>query len=252
MFKLLSQREANLIEEMDSKDADCKQLEQTYADFYTLNKLISRWNRLYAKYIRPHAKKIQRQGNIFKVCDVGCGGGDIAFLLFKWLKKDGINAHIIGIDIDDRAIAWAKANRKVLAETAQVNNKKKIVGLFFECISTTELVRRNYKVDLVINNHVLHHIPFEKINPFLNECSELGSKVICNDLERSSLAYTLFSLCLFPLRFRSSFIYQDGRTSLKKSFRENELDTLSSEGWKVERLFPFRLLLIYEGEYGLT
>ncbi|MEC8141256.1 MAG: methyltransferase domain-containing protein [Bacteroidota bacterium] len=246
MFTLLSQRQGNLIEQMDAEDADCKHLEQTYADFYALNRLISQWNRVYAKYIRPHAKEIQRQGNIFKVCDVGCGGGDIAFLLFKWLKKDGINAHIIGIDIDNRAIAWAKANRIVSAETTQVN-KKKSVGLFFECISTSELIHRNHKVDLVINNHVLHHIPFEKINPFLTECAALGTRVICNDLERSSLAYSLFSLC-FPLRYRSSFIYQDGLISLKKSFRKKELEELSSIGWRVQRLFPFRLLLMYEAK----
>ena len=114
----------------------------------------------------------------------------------------------------------------------------------------TELAHRGHKVDLVMNNHILHHIPSTEITPFLTECAELGTKVICNDLERSSLAYTLFSICLFPLRFRSSFIYQDGRTSLKKSFRENELDTFCSEGWKVKRLFPFRLLLLYEGERG--
>ena len=165
MFTLLGQRQGNLIEQMDAEDADCKHLEQTYADFYALNRLISQWNRVYAKYIRPHAKEIQRQGNIFKVCDVGCGGGDIAFLLFKWLKKDGINAHIIGIDIDNRAITWAKANRIVSAETAQVN-KKKSVGLFFECISTSELIHRNHKVDLVINNHVLHHIPLKRLTHF--------------------------------------------------------------------------------------
>ena len=63
MFTHLGQRQGNLIEQMDIEDADCKQLEQTYADFYTLNRLISRWNRVYAKYIRPHAKKIQRQSS---------------------------------------------------------------------------------------------------------------------------------------------------------------------------------------------
>ncbi len=246
MFTLLGQREPHLIEQMDAEDADCKQLEQTYADFYTLNRLISQWNRVYINYIRPQAKEIQKEGKVFKVCDVGCGGGDIAFFIFKWLKKDGINAHIIGIDIDDRAIAWAKANRIVSAGTDYIN-KKKSVGLFFECISTTELIRREHKVDLVINNHVLHHIPFEEINSFLNECATLGTKVICNDLERSSLAYTLFSLAL-PLRSRSSFIYEDGRISLKKSFRKKELEELSLIGWRVHRLFPFRLLLIYEAK----
>ena len=66
---------------MDAEDADPNQLEQTYADFYVLNRLISQWNRVYAKYIRPQAEEIQRQGRVFTMCDVGCGGGDIAFLL---------------------------------------------------------------------------------------------------------------------------------------------------------------------------
>ena len=56
MFTLLRQRQADLIEQMDAEDADCNQLEQTYADFYVLNRLISQWNRVYAKYIRPQAE----------------------------------------------------------------------------------------------------------------------------------------------------------------------------------------------------
>jgi 2-polyprenyl-3-methyl-5-hydroxy-6-metoxy-1,4-benzoquinol methylase len=249
MCTLLSQRQAHLTEQMDAANADSKQLEQTYADFYTLNRFVSQWNRVYAKYIRPKAKEIQKQGKIFHVLDVGSGGGDIAFFLFQWLKKDGISAHITGIDIDDRAIQWAKANRSVQTETAHINNNNS-TGLFFECLSTTELVNRGHKVDLVMNNHVLHHISLDEIKPFLTECAALGTIVICNDLERSSLAFNLFSLCLFPLRFRSSFIYEDGRTSLKKSFRKDELDVLTSRGWRVERWFPFRLLLLYEGERG--
>ena len=211
MFSLLRQRQADLVERMDAEDADPNQLEQTYADFYVLNRLISQWNRVYTKYIRPQAEETQRQGRVFTIIDVGCGGGDIAFFLYKWLKKDGINAHITGVDIDDRAIAWAKANRIMLADSEQINQ----------------------------------HIHLEKINHFLNECAALGTRVICNDLERSSLAYTLFSVC-FPLRYRSSFIYEDGRISLKKSFRKDELKALSPTGWKVQKLFPFRLLLTYE------
>lgn len=244
MLSLLRQRQADLVERMDAEDADPNQLEQTYADFYVLNRLISQWNRVYAKYIRPQAEETQRQGRVFTIIDVGCGGGDIAFFLYNWLKKDGINAHITGVDIDDRAIAWAKANRIMLADSEQINQHIS-TGLFFECVSTTDLLRRNRRVDLVINNHVLHHIHLEKINHFLNECAALGTRVICNDLERSSLAYTLFSVC-FPLRYRSSFIYEDGRISLKKSFRKDELKALSPTGWKVQKLFPFRLLLTHE------
>lgn len=244
MFSLLRQRQADLVERMDAEDANPNELEQTYADFYVLNRLISQWNRVYAKYIRPQAKETQRQGRVFTIIDVGCGGGDIAFFIYKWLKQDGINAHITGVDIDERAIAWAKANRIILASSEHINQHNS-TGLFFECVSTSDLLRRNRKVDLVINNHVLHHIPLVEINHFLNECAALGTRVICNDLERSSLAYTLFSIC-FPLRYRSSFIYEDGRISLKKSFRKNELKALSPTGWRVQKLFPFRLLLTYE------
>ena len=164
-------------------------------------------------------------------------GAEISLFFYKWLKKDGINAHITGVDIDDRAIAWAKANRIMLADSEQINQHIS-TGLFFECVSTTDLLRRNRRVDLVINNHVLHHIHLEKINHFLNECAALGTRVICNDLERSSLAYTLFSLC-FPLRYRSSFIYQDGRISLKKSFRKDELKNLVQQVGKSKDYFLF-------------
>ena len=40
MFTHLSQRQAHLIEKMDAANADSEQLEQTYADFYTLNRWV--------------------------------------------------------------------------------------------------------------------------------------------------------------------------------------------------------------------
>lgn len=68
--------------------------------------------------------------------------------------------------------------------------------------------------------------------------------VIFNDIRRSDWAYLLFNILSRPA-FRSSFITEDGLTSIKRSYTFDELGELIPPDWKLETLFPFRLLLKY-------
>ena len=223
----LGNRASHLHERMDDERAPLVYLHNTYRDFYHLNRLISQWRWIYRHELAPLFN--EQAHKTFTLLDVGCGGGDIAYYLLKWSRQDGFKVHITAIDLDERAIHWAT---------------KRYEHIAFRHTSTRTLVEENRHFDVVINNHVLHHLSDAEIPVFLEECQQLGTKVICNDLERHPISYLMYSIC-FPLRFRKSFIYEDGRMSIQKSFTKQELQTISPTGWRVRRLFPFRLLALY-------
>jgi len=231
MIPSFKNRQANLVEWMDRSDCDPIRLSNTYKNFSLVNRLISRWQSVYRKFIRPDL----RVGKPARLLDVGCGGGDIARMICGMAETDGFRLDVTGIDPDSRALVHAHG---------QPNTKGNLRPHFMRA-ETSELVSKGEVFDFVISNHVLHHLETEKIPTFLTELKQLASiRVICNDIERSALGYLLFSIATRPF-FKNSFIQTDGLMSIRKSFTERELSDLVPEGWHVTRKHPFRILAIY-------
>ncbi|MDG5768172.1 methyltransferase domain-containing protein [Balneolales bacterium ANBcel1] len=232
MITPLTQRQSELVEWMDRPDCNPELLRNTYRHFSTVNEWISGWRDVYLRLIRPELVP----GKLFRLLDVGSGGGDITKKLWKWARNDGFTLDVTGIDPDPRALAFS-------SEHIQPHNYP---GLRFVQTDTSGLLHNNIKFDFVVSNHVLHHLKNREVAPFLNGLSQLASRrVICSDIERSSLGYFLFSALTLPL-FNDSYIRTDGLISIKKSFTCNELMRIAPSGWTVRRQFPFRLLAIYD------
>ena len=99
--------------------------------------------------------------------------------------------------------------------------------------------------DLVVSNHVLHHLAEDELPAFLGESAGLcHGRVIHNDLRRSPAAYALFFAGSWP--FTGSYIRQDGLTSIRRSYTAAELRAAAPPGWTVVRRAPFRNLLILD------
>lgn len=225
----LSKRRPNLIEYMDRDDCDPQLLENTYRQFATINLLLSQWKRLYKNELRP----LMHKGETYSLLDIGFGGGDVPLKLSEWAKKDGLDLKITAIETDQRAFEFARQ----LEAPNQVT---------FRHCSSTDLVSQSHTYDFVISNHVLHHLPENQALKILDEAKSLAvQKVIFNDIERSDIGYFLFA-SFARLIFRNSFIVTDGLISIKRSYTRAELAEVAPAGWKVQRLFPFRLLLKYD------
>lgn len=226
----LTQRNPKLVELMDRDDCNLHQLENTYRQFSTINGLLSNWKRIYKQRILP---KLPNDNQTYTLLDIGFGGGDIPLAFSKWAKKDGKKLEITAIETDQRAFEFA--------QTLPANPDVR----FLNC-SSTDLVSKNMSYDFVISNHVLHHLDEPSMYKILNEAKALANHlVIFNDIERSDLGYALFNVFSRPL-FWNSFITADGLTSIKRCYTFLELKKLAPKDWKVERSFPFRLLLTYE------
>ena len=229
----LSSRQPNLVEQMDRKDCDPVKLENTYRQFSVINGLLSNWKRIYRQQIRPFLKDSNKE---YSLLDIGFGGGDIPLSISKWAKQDGINLEILAIETDERAYQFA-------------NSVSVDPSVTFLKSSSTELVNQQKQFDIVISNHVLHHLDQPSTIRILEEAKALARfKVFFNDIERSDVGYVFFNVLSRPL-FWNSYITEDGLTSIKRCYTFRELKEIAPKDWKVERSFPFRLLLTYEKSY---
>ncbi|MEC5181058.1 class I SAM-dependent methyltransferase [Arthrobacter sp. CG_A4] len=227
-MELLRERAAFAVEEMDRPGCDPVRLERTYAQFALVNRVVSGWRGIYLSQLRPRL----RDRSATTLLDIGCGGGDVPVMLSRWAARDGLRLQITAIDPDPRASRFA-AKRNSAA------------GVDFRQATSSQLAREGRSYDLVVSNHVLHHLAADGLPAFLAESAALcHGRVIHNDLRRSPVAYALFFAASWP--FTGSYIRQDGLTSIRRSYTAAELRTSAPPGWMVARTSPYRNLLILD------
>lgn len=231
MALFLSERDTQSRERMDDPYCDIQELENTYRQFDRVNNWISQWHYIYKHNIRPYMS----QNTQYSLLDIGFGGGDIPINLAQWAAADNLDLQITAIDPDPRAISFVET----LDYPPSIE--------FLQC-ELSELEPSQEQFDFVISNHLIHHLTKNELLKTLDRARNLSTtSVIFNDLRRSDLAYLLFNIFSRPL-FRSSFITEDGLTSIKRSYTKEELAKVVPADWKVQNLFPFRLLLTYHYE----
>ena len=227
-MELLRERAAHAVEQMDLPGCDPDKLDRTYAQFALVNRAVSGWRGIYLSQLRPRL----RQGAPATLLDIGCGGGDVPVMLSRWAARDRLRLEITAIDPDPRASRFA-------AERHQGS------GVRFRQATAADLAGEGQSFDLVVSNHVLHHLSEDELPVFLAESAGLcHGRVIHNDLRRSPAAYALFFAGALP--FTGSYIRQDGLTSIRRSYTDVELQAAAPPGWKVLRRAPFRNLLILD------
>jgi len=222
-------RQENLVELMDDPHANPELLHATYQQFKQVNSWFAGWNTLYIRYIAPLFTK---QRKPLSILDIGAGPGDILLGLIQRATKDGRHLQATGIDPDPRAAAFQQAHR---------------AHARFEYLTTSDqkLADSGERFDVVISNHLLHHLTPDQIQHLcLNAMRLSKSLILFNDIHRNRLAYLLFR-CLIPLAFRNSFVWEDGSRSILRSYTAGELQAIVPEGWHVIRFHPFRLLVYY-------
>ena len=145
------------------------------------------------------------------VADIGCGGGDGMIFIQNFLKKKGINARMIGIDANPKAIDYAK--------------KRCIDHPDFEwiCKPFQELI--NLKADIFHCSLFAHHFYGRDLEILSNLMKTARIGFIVNDLHRNWFAYYSISI-LTRLFSRSYLVRNDARLSVLKGFSRKEITDL--------------------------
>ncbi|MDI3209700.1 class I SAM-dependent methyltransferase [Pseudarthrobacter sp. AL07] len=212
---------------MDLPDCDPTKLERTYRQFEVVNRLFSGWRQLYCRELRP----LLSHDSETTLLDIGCGGGDLARQLALWSARDKLMLEVTGIDPDARAYSYS-------------SRRPHHVSVRFRQADSADLVREGRRFDVVISNHVIHHLQPADLAQLLADSQALARRIsVHNDLRRNIAAYALFSLAALP--FRGSFIRADGLTSIRRSYTPAELTAAAPPGWQVERHYPFHQVLLH-------
>lgn len=230
-----STRDVDARELMDDPQADARMLARTYGRFGFVNALVSRPGLIYRRDIRPRAAADRP----LRILDIGAGGGDLCRLIAGRLRRDGFAAEITALDADARAISWASAHDGG-------------AGLRYRCALSTRLVEEGQTFDVVLSNHVLHHLDDDELQTVLEDSRRLLGRnglVVHHDIARSRTAYVLFAAATWPLSrnmLADSFIREDGLISIRRSYTREELAAVVPQGWIVRQGVPSRLELRWE------
>jgi 2-polyprenyl-3-methyl-5-hydroxy-6-metoxy-1,4-benzoquinol methylase len=127
------------------------------------------------------------------------------------------------LDHDPRVIAYARRRYPALPSVE------------FRLGSASELESME-SFDYVFANHFLHHLPEAEIAPTVQAMLRRTRRLlVINDLLRSGRSYFLFSL-FASIFLHRSFAFSDGRLSIRKGFRPEELREMLAGIERPERL----------------
>lgn len=229
----LRRRAADLRERMDDPGCDPETLQRTYAQFAVLNQLLAGWREAWHELLVPAARVAGAGDRAARLLDVGCGGGDLARRLAAWAARDGVPLEIVAIDPDPRALAYARS--RATPPTVA-----------YRAVGADALAAEGAHFDLVVSNHVLHHLDEDRVAPFLRVSDTLARRLVLhNDLRRTPWALPAFAA--FSLPFRGSFIREDGFRSIRRAYTPAELRPLLPTGWRVRPFGRFRQWVVRDG-----
>lgn len=230
----LAQRDELLTEVMEGPDCDPEKVRRTLRRFRVMNRFVSRWGSVYRAHLRPVFRELSgstARDRPIRVLDIGCGGGDVLRRIMRMARRDGFEIEAIGIDPDSRAIDVAEAGRQ-------------IAGLSFRRSLSRELVEQGMTFDVVISNHLLHHLDDVELADFIHDSEVLaGSLCVHSDIRRGRTAYVLFSIAALSLA-PGTYLRVDGLRSIRRSYRTDELHARLPRQWSTEPIGPFRLLAV--------
>ena len=167
----------------------------------------------------------------FKLLDVGFGDGDMLRAIARWAGRRGIEAELVGVDLNPRSVAAA---REATPEGMRID---------YRAGDYADLAGEGW--DCVISSLVAHHMTRAQLVAFVRFMeTEASAGWFVNDLHRHGFAYTGWPLLARALRWHR-IVRLDGRLSIARSYRPGEWPPILAEAGvrdaRVFRAFPFRL-----------
>jgi 2-polyprenyl-3-methyl-5-hydroxy-6-metoxy-1,4-benzoquinol methylase len=154
-------------------------------------------------------KKFIANKESITVCEIGCGGGDNLYAIYRYCQKNNISVTFIGIDMNAECINFAKQQYAQLP-----------CEWICSDYATVDLTAN--KPDIIFSSLFCHHFTDEQLVQMLQWLKRSSSRgFFINDLHRHWLAYYLIK---YITRFfsRSYLVKNDACISVSRGFRRED------------------------------
>ena len=208
---------------MDADDLDAATYADVVGDLATVNTVTMARRPTLDFLARATAGRTR-----FRLLDVGFGDGDMLRRIARWAEAKGIEAKLVGVDLNPRSEQAARAHggdiRYVTGDYADLADEA---------------------WDVIVSSLVAHHMSHDQLVAFLRFMEAHASAGwFVNDLHRHGFAHWGFSVLATLARWHP-IVRHDGTLSIARSYRPDEWPPLLAEAGitqaKVRRVFPFRL-----------
>ncbi|EJL35097.1 methyltransferase domain-containing protein [Novosphingobium sp. AP12] len=214
-------------EQMDAADLDGATYTAVLRDLAKVN----RWT-LTAHPTLAFLSHAIGEARSFSLLDVGFGYGDLLRKVARWAERRGIEARLVGVDLNPASEGLARATTPV--------------GLAID-YRTGDYIDQPEEFDFIVSSQVAHHMSDEQLDRFLHHMEYAARRgwLVC-DLNRHAFAYHGYPL-LARLMGVHRIVREDGQLSIARSFRPQEWPAvlaragLDPDTIRVERRFPFRI-----------
>jgi len=179
----------------------------------------------------PHDKQLT-------IAEIGCGGGDNLSAIHKFLSKIDRPASLIGIDIKEECIQFAKQHE--------------VTPVTWICSDYRKVTWPEHKPDIIFSSLFCHHFTDEQLVEqlkWLKENTRMGFFI--NDLHRNAIAYHSIKL-ITRLFSKSVLVKNDGPLSVKRAFRKADwvrlLQAADIQHYTIKWKWAFRYLICVPNE----
>ena len=214
-------------EQMDAHDLDA----ETYARVLSDLARVNRWT-FTAHATLAFLQRAVGGASSFSLLDVGFGHGDVLRAVARWARRRGIEARLVGVDINARSAEIARA-----ATPSDLHIDYR----------TGDYADQPEAFDFIVSSQVTHHMTDAQLLGFLQHMeSEVRRGWLASDLHRHWFAYYGFPMLARAMGVHR-IVRQDGQLSIARSFRPLEWQAVLEKArvdlqqTRIVRRFPFRL-----------
>ena len=209
---------------MDADDLDAATYSAVVGDLAKVN-VVTMARRPTLSFVRRTLGDRKR----FKLLDVGFGDGDMLRTIARWAATRGIEAELVGVDLNPRSELAAAAHTPP--------------GLGIRYV-TGDYADLPGGWDFIVSSLVAHHMTHQQLVAFLRFMdAESRRGWLVNDLHRHGFAHWGFPV-LARIAGWHRIVRLDGTLSIARSYRPAEWPPILAEAGveaRVYRSFPFRL-----------
>lgn len=229
-------RDSAITELLDAEDIDRGALERNLRDIRRINAMLG-WTAFTTRAVLAEVKRESRR--TWSLLDVATGSADIPFAIARAAERAGVGLRVTATDRSPQIVAIAR---------------ERCVDLPHLQVETQDALALSYAAgsfDIALCTLALHHFEPEAARALLRSLARVGRRVFIFDVVRSPLAYAGV-VTLTRLAGMNAMTRHDGPASVRRAYSLAEARALADEAGlrevRARVLFPYRLMLVAEGE----